>query len=162
MNYLDYSIVVVILVSAMLGYHKGLLVQLSAVCAILIAYFSVNYLFVYLLKWFPVANLTTLFFLKVFSFLFLLLSVYCFFKFFSKILTPILDLVKLGFFIKISGAIFSAFKTVLLLSLLLNFLRLVDVESVLLSKSLKDGSMLYPSLLDVLPSVWFFSHREKL
>ena len=117
MNYLDFAILILVLLFAINGYRKGIIISLASIAALILgiycAVFFSNYLDATLMehlrpsrKWLPVLSFTLTFLLVVFI-VFIV----------AKLVEKLVDVVGMGFLNKLGGAVLGVVKGMIMVSI---------------------------------------------
>jgi membrane protein required for colicin V production len=153
MNFLDYSLLIIVAVFTILGYRKGIIVSLVSIAALVLGIYAAvnfsNYLDATLMenlnpsrKWLPFLS---------FGFTFLLVLVGVLLV--GKVMEKLVDIAGLRFVNRLFGAILGALKGVILASVLFFIVVTVDHNGKWLSPEMKKNSLFYTQLSTVFPKI---------
>jgi len=153
MNFIDFLILVLLVLFVILGFRKGFIISLATVVALILGiYIAVhfsNYLDHFLLEnlkpsrtWLPILS---------FSITFLLIVIGVFLI--AKMMEKIVDVVGMGFLNHLGGAILGFIKGAILISILLFIATSIDPKEKWLTKQDKEGSLVYTHVAQVFPKL---------
>ena len=160
LNYIDYFILVILLLFLIQGYRKGIIISLASIAALVLGiYISVhfsNYLDATLLehlhasrKWLPILSFSITFLLVVIAVMLV-----------AKLTEKLVDVVGMGFFNHIGGAVLGLVKGVILISILLFILSSLDHKGKWIAEKDKKGSFFYSHVAEVFPKLMKTFGRE--
>lgn len=154
MNYLDWIIIIILLISAIKGYRKGLIYQLTSLAALVLGI----YIAVKFSKWVsPFIQLHFVLsanFSKVIAFLFLFILVIILVNMLGRFLEKIFKGIELTNLNKITGSIFYITKITFLISIVMLLLRFSIINFNWPNTETIDKSYLYKPIESVAPSVF--------
>ena len=153
LNYIDYIVLVILVLFLIQGYRKGIIIGLATIAALVLGiYISVhfsNYLDATLLehlhpsrKWLPILSFSITFILVVIAVMLV-----------AKLAEKLVDVVGMGFFNHIGGAALGLVKGVILVSILAFIISSLDHKGNWISEKDKKGSFLYSHVADVFPKL---------
>ena len=153
LNYIDYVILVILLLFLIQGYRKGIIISLASIAALVLGiYIAVhfsNYLDATLTehlhpsrKWLPILSFSITFLLVVIAVLLV-----------AKLTEKLVDVVGMGFFNHIGGAALGLVKGVILVSILLFIFRSFDPKGKWLTEKDQQGSFFYSKVAGVFPKL---------
>jgi membrane protein required for colicin V production len=153
MNFLDYILLIIVALFAILGYRKGIIVSLATVAALILGIYAAvnfsNYIDATLMenlkpsrKWLPFLS---------FSFTFLLVLVGVLLV--GKVVEKLIDVAGLGFVNRLLGAILGVVKGIILASVLFFITVTVDHKGKWLREEHKKGSYFYTQVSKVFPEM---------
>jgi len=153
LNYIDYIILVILVLFLIQGYRKGIIIGLATIVALLLGiYISVhfsNYLDATLLehlhpsrKWLPILSFSITFILVVIAVMLV-----------AKLAEKLVDVVGMGFFNHLGGAALGLVKGVILISILAFILSSLDHTGNWISDKDKKGSFFYNHIAEVFPKL---------
>lgn len=153
MNLVDLILLAFFAVFVIGGYRKGIIVGLSTIAALILGIYAAihfsNFLNAILAEWFnPSQNA-----LPVLSFIFTFLLVVIGVILIARLTEKFADVIGLGFFNRLGGAILGLIKGVILASLILFFLAFVDPKEGFITAKDKQGSYLYTKVASVFPKM---------
>ena len=142
-NYFDLVVLIPLIFGVYKGFTKGLILSIATLAGLLLGVWSgvkfshitSEYLFDKFQLDIPILSFAT-------TFLGVLIIMY----FLGKLLSKFIDILALGLFNKIGGAIFSALKTILILTVVLLFFENVNNNFQLVDRVILDESVFYPFL----------------
>jgi membrane protein required for colicin V production len=153
MNFLDYSLLIIVAIFAILGYRKGIIVSLATMAALILGIYAAvnfsNYIDATLVenlnpsrKWLPFISFTLTFLLVLVGVLLV-----------GKLMEKLVDVVGLGFVNRLFGALLGVLKGVILASVLFFITVTVDHNGKWLTAEYKKGSFFYTRLSEVFPKM---------
>jgi membrane protein required for colicin V production len=153
MNFIDIAILILVTLFIINGYRSGIIISLASIAALVLGiyaavYFS-NYLDAILLEqlhpsrtWLPILSFTFTFLIVVIAILII-----------AKMAEKVVDVVGLGFFNRIGGALLGLAKGVIVVSILLFIVTSADPKGKWITHQDKKGSYLYSRVSDVFPKL---------
>ncbi len=151
LNNLDYIILAILVLFVILGYRKGIIVGLATIAALILGIYAAvhfsNYLDATLTehlhpsaKWLPILSFSITFVLVVIIVMIV-----------AKLTEKLVDLVGMGFFNHLGGAVLGLLKGVILVSILMFLFRSLDPNGKWLTEKDKKGSAFYSRTEEVFP-----------
>lgn len=151
MNFLDYILLVIVTIFAILGYRKGIIVSLVTIGALILGIYAAvnfsNYLDATLMehlkpsrKWLPFLSFTITFLLVLVGMLLI-----------GKLMEKLIDVVGLGFVNRLFGSILGIVKGIILASILFFIAVTIDHKGKWLTAEHKNKSFFYNQLARVFP-----------
>ena len=154
MNYLDIIFAIMLILSAISGYNKGFIIELTSLVALIAGiYVAVYFSDVtadFLLTYF---SLTTKY-LSIISFALTFVLVLIAVVFLGRIVEKFVDLLMLGFLNKVAGLVFGVLKGILILSMLIFVINYFDAGRQWLAEKASVNSFLYPYIEPVAPKLY--------
>ena len=153
LNFIDYIILVILLLFLIQGYRKGIIIGLATIAALVLGiyvavHFS-NYLDATLMehlhpsrKWLPILSFSITFILVVVAVMLV-----------ANLTEKLVDMVGMGFFNHLGGAALGVVKGVLLVSILFFVFSSVDTQGKWLSEKDKKASVFYSRVAEVFPKL---------
>ena len=158
MNYIDIIIGIIILVGAVQGFRKGLIIELGSIVALLLGLWgSIRFSYVlgnYLSTIFNYRPLP----LKIASFLITFIGIVIVIHLLANLVDKLINAVALGFINQLAGFLFGLLKTALICSILLILLDQVDRHSQIIPQKDKKQSRVYEPIRTLIPSLLPFLH----
>jgi membrane protein required for colicin V production len=153
LNYLDYIILVILVLFLIQGYRKGIIIGLASIAALVLGIYAAvhfsNYLDATLVehlhpsrKWLPILSFTITFLLVVIAVMLV-----------AKLTEKLVDVVGMGFFNHIGGAALGLVKGVILVSILIFMILSVDKKGKWISEKDKNGSAFFNPAAKVFPKL---------
>ena len=156
MNYIDIVLGILLLLSAIGGFKKGLIVELASLAALILGIWGAIK-FSYITSEFLVDNfdwkwdhLNTVSFIITFIVIVILVHIV------AKTVTKLVETVMLGFVNKLAGLIFGFLKGAIILSIILVVFDKINEDVKILSEKTKTESRIYEPLKDFAPSIFPF------
>lgn len=143
MTVLDWIIVAIISIGAILGFTKGFIRQLASIVGLVVGLLVARALFASVGEKLAEELGTSLTFAQVVAFILIWLLVPLVFLLLASALTRVIEIVHLGFVNRILGAALGALKCILLVSLFVHFIEFVDSKDNLIKSTVKRTSLLY-------------------
>jgi membrane protein required for colicin V production len=153
LNFIDYIILIILVLFLIQGYRKGIIISLASIAALVLGiYIAVhfsNYLDATLLehlhpsrKWLPILSFAITFVLVVIAVMLV-----------AKLTEKLVDVVGMGFFNHIGGALVGLVKGVILVSILIFIFISFDSKGKWLTEKDKKGSFFYSHVAEVFPKL---------
>jgi len=153
LNFIDYIILVILVLFLIQGYRKGIIISLASIAALVLGiYIAVhfsNYLDSTLMehlkpsrKWLPILSFTITFIVVVIVVLLV-----------AKLTEKLVDVVGMGFFNHLGGAVLGLVKGVILISILIFIFTSIDTKGKWLKEQHKKDSYLYSRVSAVFPKL---------
>jgi membrane protein required for colicin V production len=153
MNFLDYSLLIIVGLFAILGYRKGIIVSLATMAALILGIYAAvnfsNYLDVTLMehmkpsrKWLPFISFTLTFLLVLVGVLLV-----------GKLVEKLVDVAGLGFVNRLLGAALGMIKGVILASVLFFLTVTADHNGKWLTAAHKKDSFFYSRVSELFPKM---------
>ena len=160
MNWFDLIVLILLLISVINGYRKGLIGQLVGLAIILLSAIFVGNLATYIL---PIlndyldlpANLS-----RALSFLIAFATIAIVISIIGKIIQKLLNIVLLGFVNRMLGSIIAIGTLMFGLSIILNLVLMIDKKENLISKEIKEESFFFERVEAVVPAIVPFLDKE--
>lgn len=140
-NYIDLVVLIPLIFGMYKGFTKGLILSIATLIGLVVGVWAgVKFSHLTSEVLFEKFQLDIPLLAFAVTFLCVLIAIY----FIGKLLSKFIDMLALGLFDKIGGAIFSAFKTVLILAVVLLFFENINNNFHLVDTAMLDNSILYP------------------
>lgn len=160
MNWFDLIVLILLLISVINGYRKGLIGQLVGLAIILLSAIFGGNLATYIL---PIlndyldlpANLS-----RALSFLIAFATIAIVISIIGKIIQKLLNIVLLGFVNRMLGSIIAIGTLMFGLSIILNLVLMIDKKENLISKEIKEESFFFERVEAVVPAMVPFLDKE--
>ncbi len=156
MNYIDIILGILLLLSAIGGFKKGLVVELASLAALILGIWGAIK-FSYITSEFLVDNfdwnwdhLNTVSFIITFIVIVILVHIV------AKTVTKLVETVMLGFVNKLAGLVFGFLKGAIILSIILVVFDKINEDINILSEKTKTESRIYEPLKNFAPSIFPF------
>ena len=153
LNYIDYIIIALLVLFIILGYRKGIIIGLATIAALILGIYAAvhfsNYLDATLMAhlhpsrtWLPIISFSITFVLVVIVVMIV-----------AKLTEKLVDVVGMGFFNHLGGAVLGLVKGVILVSILLFLFKSFDPKEKWLTEKDKKGSYFYTRVAEVFPKL---------
>ena len=153
LNFIDYIILVILLLFLIHGYRKGIIISLASIAALVLGIYAAvnfsNYLDATLMehlkpsrKWLQILSFSITFLLVVIAVMLV-----------AKLTEKLVDVVGMGFFNHIGGAALGLIKGVILISILIFIFSSFDHKGKWISEKDKKGSFFYSHVTEVFPKL---------
>lgn len=149
MTLIDWIIVAILIIGGVLGFAKGAVKQIAAIVGIVAGLLVARALFSQVGEKLSAEFNTSLSTSQVIAFFMIWIIVPLILYFFASMLTKVLEIVHLGIVNRLSGAILGAVKYAFLVSLIVNFIEFIDSENELISRTVKQSSLLYYPVVEI-------------
>jgi len=146
MNYLDIILLIPILIGAWKGFKSGLIIELFTLLALLVGIYAALHFSDYMVNVLKNSMEYDGKYSAVIAFVLTFLIVGAMVYFLGKVLEKMVSIVQLGTLNKFAGLLFGASKMVLVSSVAVVVLESLDQKENILSKDLKESSVLYEPL----------------
>ncbi len=154
MNWIDIIILITLGVSLFSGFSHGFIKELASFAALILGIWGAikfsSFTAVKLYEWFDMTGELV----GLASFIITFLAIVVIVNFIGTAIDKVVDAVSLGFLNKILGAVFSVFKSVLILSVVIFILNTIDSHRKFLPEEKIASSRLYAPVGDVAPSLF--------
>ncbi|MDP1620717.1 MAG: CvpA family protein [Bacteroidales bacterium] len=153
LNFIDYIILVILALFVIQGYRKGIIISLASIAALVLGiyvavHFS-NYLDATLMehlkpsrKWLPILSFSITFLLVVIAVMIV-----------GKLTERLVDVIGMGFFNHLGGAVLGVVKGVVLISILFFIFTSIDAKGKWLAEKDKQDSFFYSQVAAVFPKL---------
>jgi len=154
MNWLDAVILIVLGIGLVKGFTDGLIVEISKILALVLGIFvSIHF------SGWTAAKLSDYFdmqttWLGILAFIITFTIVVIVVNLLGRMLDQLVKAAALGFFIRLSGAVFGVIKMALILSVIFIFLNTVNQRVTILPERVTSKSYLYNPIADIVPSIF--------
>lgn len=153
LNYIDYIILVILVLFLVQGYRKGIIIGLATIAALVLGIYGAvhfsNYLDATLMehfhpsrKWLPILSFSITFLTVVIAVMII-----------AKLTEKLVDVVGMGFFNHLGGAALGVVKGVILISILFYIFKSIDSKGKWLTDKDRKGSFFYSHVADVFPKL---------
>jgi membrane protein required for colicin V production len=154
MNILDIIILILLVIFTIQGFRKGLVAELSSLVALVlgvyIAFYFSDVTADFLREFFGIDNK----YLKLIAFVLTLVLVIVAVAAIGKVIEKIISALMLGFFNRLTGAVFGVIKGMLVLSLIIMLLNYLGLDESLISKERQQKSRLYEEVESFAPFIF--------
>lgn len=160
MNYFDIIILIPLLWFGYRGFKKGLIIELASFVALILGiYCALQFSGITASLISPLFGSETRY-MPVIAFALTFVIVVILVHLVAKIADKLAKAIALGFLVRILGVVFGVLKIVFIISIILNLLNRFDIESTIITKDFRNGSVLYDPLCAL--SEYIFPIVEKL
>jgi len=156
MNYIDIVLVILLLLAAISGFKKGLIVELASLAALILGIWGA----------FEFSDITAEFLvenfnwnwdhLNVVSFVITFVVIVILVHIIGSVINKMIEVAMLGFLNRLAGIVFGVVKSALILSVILVDFDRIDRDVNILSKEKKADSRLYQPIRDFAPTIFPF------
>lgn len=161
MNWLDIALALPILWFAFKGFRNGLIIELASLAALILGVFVALHFSFYvedfLRKQFEMDET----YLGIISFAITFIVVVLIVHLTGKIIHKVVNIIALGLLNRLAGGIFGILKAVIVLSVILYFVNMFDINSSYLKQEVKDDSHLYEPIQAIVPSIMPWVDTER-
>lgn len=154
MNWLDAVIIIILGIGLVKGFIDGLIIEISKILALVLGIF----LSIHFSGW-TAARLSDYFDLQTawlgtlaFALTFIVIVIAV--NLLGRLLDSVLKAAALGFFLRITGAVFGILKMALILSVIFIFINTVNQRIRILPEKVTSNSNLYHPIADIVPSIF--------
>lgn len=160
MNWLDIVIGFFLLIGFIDGYRKGLIMQFVILAGVLIAVIFSGKLANVIQPWIERMTDFAPESLHVAAYLFAFVGIAIAAVFVGSVIEKILDIVFLGFFNRLLGAVTAMATTIVVFSLALNLLLILDTDNQVISEQTRAESFMFERVEAVVPAIVPYLNRE--
>jgi membrane protein required for colicin V production len=156
MNYIDIVLTILLVLSAISGFRKGLIVELASLAALVLGIWGA-FEFSHVTSAFLVENLNWKWdHLNIASFIITFIVIVILVHIIGNTVNKIVETVMLGFVNKLAGLVFGIIRTALVLSILLIIFDEIDEDVHILSDKAKEKSQMYEPIRNLVPTIFPF------
>ncbi len=156
MNYIDIVLGILLILSAIGGFKKGLIVELASLAALILGIWGAIE-FSYITSEFLVDNFDWKWdHLNIVSFIITFIVIVILVHIVGKTVTKLVETVMLGFVNKLAGLVFGFLKGAIILSIILVVFDKINEDVEILSEKTKTESRIYEPLKNFAPSIFPF------
>lgn len=156
MNYIDIVLGILLVLSAISGFRKGLIVELASLAALILGIWGAIE-FSYITSEFLVENFDWQWdHLNIVSFIITFIVIVILVHIVGNTVTKLVETAMLGFVNKFAGLVFGFLRGALFLSIVLVVFDKIDEDVEILSKETKANSRMYEPLRNLAPSIFPF------
>ena len=146
---LDWIIIVIVAVGAILGFMKGAIKQVATIVGLVVGLLLARALFSQLGERLAVELGTTVSVAQVIAFFMIWILVPVVFLLLASMFTRALEVVRLGIVNRLLGALLGALKYAFIVSLAVSFLEYIDSKNELINRTVKQSSLLYYPVMEL-------------
>lgn len=165
-NWIDVIVIILLLWALIKGYRKGFIIELASLLALVLGIFGAikfaDFTAAYLSENVNLPEDYTPLIAFALTFIVIVIGVH----FLARLIQGFVKMIALNFFNRIAGAIFSACKTLLILSFVLFFVESIDQSTQVIPRNVKKNSFFYYPLsgaaFDLMPKITNSSYFEFL
>jgi membrane protein required for colicin V production len=143
MTVIDWIIIFLTGVGAVIGFKKGIIKQTASILGLIIGLIMAKILYASLAEKICPAMIESMQTARVVTFILIWVVVSLLFAVVASLLTKTFDILALGWLNRWSGALFGALKYLLIISILIGLLGAIDTDNRVISKTMKSESVLY-------------------
>lgn len=156
MNYIDIVLTILLVLSAISGFRKGLIVELASLAALVLGIWGA-FEFSHITSEFLVENLNWKWdHLNIASFIITFIVIVILVHIIGSTVNKIVETVMLGFVNKLAGLVFGIIRAALVLSILLIVFDEIDEDVHILSDKAKEKSQMYEPIRNLAPTIFPF------
>ena len=148
MNVLDLIIGIILLLFAIAGLRKGLIIEAFYLASFIIGIFGARYFSDWVASWLAGFVDAALDYLTVIAFVITFVIFVVLTRFLGRLVSDLVAAIHLGFFDRVGGFFFGILKGGLILSVIILIMNIFGLSN-LISSNLKKGSLLYPHIENV-------------
>ena len=160
MNFLDIIILILLVLSAISGFQKGFIVSLTSLVALILGIYVAMYFSDFMTEFLQQTFSIYTKYLSLIAFALTFMLVVVLVNVVGKIAEKFVDILLLGIFDKIAGAVFGVLKGVFILSILIMILNYCHLSDKWIKKEAREKSKLYMTVESVVP--YFYQHLDFL
>lgn len=148
MTTLDIIILIIIGAGAMVGLFKGFIRQLATIAGLIVGLIAAKALYMSLAEKLCPMVTDSMTVAQIISFILIWLAVPLAFTLVAMLFSKAMDAISLGWINRLLGMVLGALKYIILIGLFMNVLEFVDPDNRLISKTIKQESVLYYPMKD--------------
>ena len=153
MNWIDFLIVILVVLSVISGFSNGLVKEVASLIGLILGIWGAikfsNFTAVKLDEWF---NMTGQY-VGIIAFVITFCAIVICIHFIGALADKVVDAVQLGFLNRLLGMVFGAVKNILILSVIFSVLNAIDARRHFLPEGV-EGSKFYKPVSDIVPSIF--------
>jgi membrane protein required for colicin V production len=165
MNYIDIIIGILLIVSAIVGFRKGLVVEVASLAALILGIWgAIHFSGIttgLLIKYFDLKTD----YLNIISFIVTFIVIVILVHIVGSVISNMVDTVGLGILNKLGGLVFGLLRAILFLSVILIVFDKIDSDVQIIPEKTKASSTMYEPIKNVAPSIfpfirdWYDEHK---
>ena len=156
MNYIDIILAILLVLSAISGFRKGLVVELASLAALVLGIWGA-FEFSHITSEFLVENLNWKWdHLNIASFIITFVVIVILVHIVGNTVNKMVETVMLGFVNKLAGLVFGVVRAALVLSIVLIVFDKIDEDVQILSSDVKEESQMYEPIRNLAPTIFPF------
>lgn len=156
MNYIDIILGILLILSAIGGFRKGLIVELASLAALILGIWGAVE-FSYITSGFLIENFNWKWdHLNIVSFIITFAVIVILVHIVGNTVTKLVETVMLGFVNKLAGLVFGILRAALILSIILMVFDKIDEDVNILPDKAKEESQMYEPIRNLAPSIFPF------
>jgi membrane protein required for colicin V production len=165
MNYIDIIIGILLIVSAIVGFRKGLVVEVASLAALILGIWgAIHFSGIttgLLIKYFDLKTD----YLNIISFIVTFIVIVILVHIVGSVISNMVDTVGLGILNKLGGLVFGLLRAILFLSVILIVFDKIDSDVQIIPEKTKESSTMYEPIKNVAPSIfpfirdWYDEHK---
>ncbi len=156
MNYIDIILGIILVLSAINGFRKGLIAEVASLAALVLGIWGAIK-FSYVTSEFLVENFNLQTeYLNIISFVVTFVVIVILVHVVGNVINKLVETVMLGFVNKLAGLVFGILRSALILSIILVVFHKIDEDVHLLSEDIKESSRMYEPIRSFAPSIFPF------
>ena len=149
MNYLDIILAVPLLWAIYKGFTKGFIIEVASLISIVLGIYGAVHFSYFMADWLKIKSEYSAMIYFAITFLIIVIIVYLL----AKMLEKSVNLLALGFFNKLAGALFGMLKMAFILSVILILINKIDAKTGIIHEKTKQGSLLYNPVSSIAPFI---------
>jgi len=153
MNWIDFIIVILVVLSVISGFSNGLVKEVASLVGLILGIWGAitfsNFTASKLYDWFNMAGQ----YVGIIAFVITFCAIVVCIHFVGVLADKVVDAVQLGFLNRLLGMVFGAVKNILILSVIFSVLNAIDAQRHFLPEGV-EGSRFYKPISDIVPSIF--------
>jgi len=154
MNWIDASIVIVLILSVIMGFIRGFVKEVAALAALILGIWGAikfsDFTAAKLYDYFDMSGQ----YVGIIAFILTFMVILVVIHFIGMIVDKLVEAVALGFFNRLLGMVFGLIKSVLIMSVIFVVLNAIDEHKPFLPKERIEESMFYNPISDIAPAIF--------
>lgn len=160
MNWIDFILASIILFGIVRGLMKGFVLEVASFVGVIIGIFIARMFYVSLALKLEVWLDINLHYAKPLAFVIIFFAMVILAHLVARVISKLVKAIALGWLNKLLGAVFGAFKFVIILSITITAIEIFNAKTQLISKETIEKSILYKPIENVLPFVMPYLKTE--
>jgi membrane protein required for colicin V production len=153
MNWIDFIIVILVVLSVISGFSNGLVKEVASLVGLILGIWGAikfsNFTAAKLYEWFDMSGQ----YVGIIAFIITFCAIVIVLHFIGALADKVVDAVQLGFLNRLLGMAFGAVKNILIMSVIFSVLNAIEARRHFLPKSV-EASKFYKPVADIVPSIF--------
>ncbi len=150
-NWFDTLIFIIIIISFIVGYSSGFIKQLASLAGIILGGMFAGKIASIISPYLIELTKAESYIVKPLSYIIAFISIVIFFFILGRVIHKLFKVIQLNLLNRLIGAIFSAAKWIIIMSIIVNIISTIDIKEVIIKKDIKENSKTYPYIKAITP-----------